>query len=49
MTTTTLTQRLSACTIAALLTLAMLFGVDGLATRDGSAQLLARATPAAPV
>lgn len=46
-TTTTLTQRLSALAIAAVLTLGMLFGVDGLATGDVSPHLLARVAASA--
>jgi hypothetical protein len=47
MTNKTLTQRLASLAIAAVLTLAMLSGVDGLATSDVSPALLARVSAAA--
>jgi hypothetical protein len=42
----TLTQRLTSLAIAAVLTIGMLFGVNGLATSDVSPSLLARVTAA---
>lgn len=47
MTNTTTLQRLGSLAIAALLTVGMLIGVNGLATSDVSPTLLARVTPAA--
>jgi hypothetical protein len=46
MTNTTTRQRLSSFAIAALLTVGMLLGVNGLATSDVSPTLLARVTAA---